>query len=125
MLPFASVQRVRLRCPHCGTDDLRLANPQLSFASNGSISSTRTDIGFDAALSDLALVDPRLAGELTATGRATGTVGRRPALHTSHDPPPGPSSPSTHPPLPPGYNPATPRSCRGNTSSPPDVEGWS
>ena len=54
------------------TENLRIDNAQLSFASNGAISSTRTDIGFDAALSDLALVDPRLAGRLTATGRATG-----------------------------------------------------
>ena len=32
---------------------------RFSFASNGQISSTSTDIGFDAALSDLALLDPR------------------------------------------------------------------
>ena len=31
------------------TENLRLDNPQLTFASNGQISSTRTDIGFDAA----------------------------------------------------------------------------
>ena len=54
------------------TENLRLANPQLSFASNGQISSTKTDIGFEAALSDLALLDPRAKGRLTAEGRATG-----------------------------------------------------
>ena len=54
------------------TEDLRLANPQLSFASNGQISSTKTDIGFEAALTDLALLDPRAKGRLTAEGRATG-----------------------------------------------------
>jgi translocation and assembly module TamB len=54
------------------TEDLRVANPQLSFASNGSIASSSTDIGFEAALTDLALVDPRLGGRLTASGRAAG-----------------------------------------------------
>jgi translocation and assembly module TamB len=54
------------------TEDLRIENPQLSFASNGLISSTRTDIGFDAALSDLGLVDPRLGGRLEAQGTARG-----------------------------------------------------
>ncbi len=54
------------------TENLRIDNQQLTFASNGAISSTRTDIGFDAALADLALVDPRLAGRATASGRATG-----------------------------------------------------
>ena len=54
------------------TEDLRLANPQLSFASNGQISSTATDIGFEAALTDLALLDPRAAGRLSVEGRATG-----------------------------------------------------
>lgn len=54
------------------TENLRIDNAQFSFASNGSISSARTDIGFDAALSDLALLDPRTAGRLTASGRATG-----------------------------------------------------
>ena len=54
------------------TEDLRIENPQLRFASNGRISSTRTDIGFDAALSDLALLDPRLGGRLEARGSARG-----------------------------------------------------
>ncbi|HET9070171.1 MAG TPA: translocation/assembly module TamB domain-containing protein [Amaricoccus sp.] len=54
------------------TEDLRIGNAQLSFASNGQISSKRTDIGFEAALSDLALLDPRASGRLTADGRATG-----------------------------------------------------
>lgn len=54
------------------TENLSISNPQLSFASNGQISSTRTDIGFEAKLADLALVDNRLAGALSATGHATG-----------------------------------------------------
>ena len=54
------------------TEDLRLANPQLSFASNGRVSSSQTDIGFEARLVDLAALDPRLSGALTATGQAIG-----------------------------------------------------
>lgn len=54
------------------TENLRLANPQLSFASNGQVSSAKTDIGFEASLTDLGLVDPRLGGALTATGHASG-----------------------------------------------------
>ncbi|MFO1210828.1 MAG: hypothetical protein U1E40_16690, partial [Amaricoccus sp.] len=54
------------------TENLRIANPQLTFASNGQISSHHTDIAFDAGLSDLALVDPRLGGALTASGHAQG-----------------------------------------------------
>jgi translocation and assembly module TamB len=57
------------------TDGLRVENPQISFASDGVISSARTDIGFDAHLADLSLIDPELAGELTATGRASGSGG--------------------------------------------------
>lgn len=54
------------------TENLKLANPQLAFASNGQVSSTKTDIGFEASLSDLGLVDPRLGGALTASGHASG-----------------------------------------------------
>ena len=54
------------------TEDLRITNPQLSFASDGLISSKKTDIGFQASLADLHLVDPRLQGALTANGRASG-----------------------------------------------------
>lgn len=54
------------------TENLRIDNAQLSFASDGSISSTRTDIGFEASLADLAVLDPRLEGRATANGRATG-----------------------------------------------------
>lgn len=70
------------------TENLRIENPQLSFASDGAISSARTDIGFDAALTDLALVDPRLEGRLTATGRATGN-GRPIDVTVSADVPSG------------------------------------
>ncbi len=55
------------------TENLRITNPQLNFASNGQISSKKTDIGFEASLSDLNLVDPRLKGAVTANGRASGT----------------------------------------------------
>ncbi|MFO1106364.1 MAG: translocation/assembly module TamB domain-containing protein [Amaricoccus sp.] len=57
------------------TEGLQLQNAQLSFASNGQISSSKTDFGFDAKLADLTLIDPRLAGAATATGRATGRTG--------------------------------------------------
>ena len=70
------------------TENLKLANAQLSFASDGQISTRRTDIGFEAALSELALVDPRLAGRLTATGRATGD-GRPIAVTLSAEVPEG------------------------------------
>lgn len=55
------------------TENLRLENPQLAFASNGQVSTRTTDFGFDASLTDLALVDPRAAGAVTASGRAQGT----------------------------------------------------
>lgn len=58
------------------TEDLRIENPQLQVSSDGTISSARTDIGFDARLSDLGLLDPRFAGALTATGRAEGSDGQ-------------------------------------------------
>ena len=54
------------------TEDLRIGNAQFSFASNGQVSTSRTDIGFDARLADLATIDPALSGELTASGRAAG-----------------------------------------------------
>ncbi|HVH02195.1 MAG TPA: translocation/assembly module TamB domain-containing protein [Amaricoccus sp.] len=54
------------------TENLRIENPQIALASNGVVSSTRTAIGFDARLNDLAALDPRLSGALTATGRASG-----------------------------------------------------
>lgn len=53
-------------------DGLRLGNAQMDFASDGRISSASTDIGFTARISDLALIDPRLGGEITATGTARG-----------------------------------------------------
>ncbi len=54
-------------------EGLRVGNAQFSLASDGRISSTTTDFTFEAALSDLAKVDPRLAGALTAQGTARGT----------------------------------------------------
>ncbi len=54
------------------TENLRLGNPQLSFASNGQISSKKTGIGFEAAIEDLSLLDPRVQGRLTASGQASG-----------------------------------------------------
>ncbi len=54
------------------TEDLRISNPQVTFASDGQIASTKTDIGFTATLSDLKLIDPRVSGAVTATGHAAG-----------------------------------------------------
>jgi translocation and assembly module TamB len=51
---------------------VRIENPQLAFASDGVISSRRTDITFDASLADLALIDPRLQGAVNARGQAQG-----------------------------------------------------
>jgi translocation and assembly module TamB len=55
------------------TDDFRLGNEQVEITSSGRFSSTDTDIGFDVRVSDLALVDPRIAGPLSLSGTATGT----------------------------------------------------
>ena len=55
------------------TDGLRIENPQVSIASDGLYSSARTDIGLNAKITDLARVDPRFAGTLTADARARGT----------------------------------------------------
>nr|MBA3325073.1 translocation/assembly module TamB [Paracoccaceae bacterium] len=55
------------------TDGFRLANPQVAITSSGRLSSDVTDLAIDVALTDLGALDPRLAGALTATGRATGT----------------------------------------------------
>lgn len=54
------------------TEDLRLANPQVTIASNGHVSSSNTDIGFNVSVADLGLVDQRLGGELVASGHAAG-----------------------------------------------------
>ena len=56
-------------------DGLRIGNAQLSLASDGHLSSTSTDLTFDATVTDLALVDSRLGGALTARGTAKGTGG--------------------------------------------------
>ena len=54
------------------TENLRLSNPQITFVSDGRIASDAADFGFDVSLSDLALIDPRASGAVTATGRASG-----------------------------------------------------
>ena len=54
-------------------EGLRIGNAQFSLASDGRISSTATDFTFEAALTDLGKLDPRLAGALTAQGTAKGT----------------------------------------------------
>src|SRR5690606_685183 len=46
------------------TENLRVENPQFSFASDGQIATSATDFGFDARLADLALIDPRASGAL-------------------------------------------------------------
>lgn len=55
------------------TEDLRIENPQVILVSDGVYSTARTDIGFQASLSDLALLSPRASGAVDITGRATGT----------------------------------------------------
>ncbi|CAN5651935.1 hypothetical protein BH23PSE1_BH23PSE1_00520 [soil metagenome] len=57
------------------TDAFRIANEQVEFTSTGRISSEETDIGFEAALADLALVLPDASGRITAAGRAAGLAG--------------------------------------------------
>ncbi|TPE51471.1 translocation/assembly module TamB domain-containing protein [Amaricoccus solimangrovi] len=57
------------------TEGLRIGNAQFSVASDGRVSSSSTDFTFDARVADLGLVDPRLGGELTASGTAKGTGG--------------------------------------------------
>ncbi|WP_424930946.1 translocation/assembly module TamB domain-containing protein [Amaricoccus macauensis] len=54
------------------TEDLSIRNPQLEVSSDGSISSSSTDIDVSARIEDLGLVDPRFAGALTVDGRASG-----------------------------------------------------
>ncbi len=54
------------------TENLRVVNPQVSFVSDGVYASAHTDIGFQASLTDLALVSPRASGAVDVTGRATG-----------------------------------------------------
>jgi translocation and assembly module TamB len=57
------------------TDGFRLANPQLEVVSDGRYSSGQTDIGFEARITELAALDPRVTGALTATGTARGSGG--------------------------------------------------
>ncbi len=57
------------------TEGFRIANDQVEITSSGRISSTETDIGFEARLADLGLIDPRVSGPLTATGTARGLAG--------------------------------------------------
>ena len=56
-------------------EGLRLGNAQISFASDGQISTRRTDIGFTASVTDLGLIDPRLGGAASARGTARGGAG--------------------------------------------------
>lgn len=57
------------------TEGLRLGNAQVTFASDGQISTNRTDIGFTASVTDLGLIDPRLGGAASARGTARGGAG--------------------------------------------------
>jgi translocation and assembly module TamB len=54
------------------TDAFRIANDQVELTSTGQVSSTATDIRFDARLADLALVVPDVSGAITASGSAIG-----------------------------------------------------
>ncbi len=55
------------------TDGFRLANPQVEITSTGGVTRGVSDFAVDARVNDLAAIDPRLGGALTATGRASGT----------------------------------------------------
>lgn len=57
------------------TDGFRLANPQVEITSSGTLAPGAADLAIDARLTDLASVDPRVSGALTASGRATGDGG--------------------------------------------------
>ncbi len=57
------------------TDGFRLANPQVEITSSGALTESVSDFTVDARLADLAALDPRLAGAVTATGRAHGEGG--------------------------------------------------
>ncbi len=57
------------------TENLRVANAQVSFASDGRIASDGADFGFEAALADLALLDPRASGAASLRGHAQGDGG--------------------------------------------------
>ena len=71
------------------TEDLRLDNPQLAFASDGRIASARTDIGFRRRARPTSRSSIRaLSGMLTAGGQATGT-GRPIAVALSRGDPRG------------------------------------
>ncbi len=54
------------------TEDLRIENPQLRVASDGTISLDRTDFTLDAEIVDIGVIDPRAEGRLELTGRASG-----------------------------------------------------
>ena len=55
------------------TENLRIANPQVALRlRRPDLQSTQTDIDFNASLTDLALLDPRLGGAMTASGHAQG-----------------------------------------------------
>ncbi|MBP7242710.1 translocation/assembly module TamB domain-containing protein [Amaricoccus sp.] len=57
-------------------DGLRIANANPQIASTGKLTSDVTDFAIDGRLADLSVLDRRLEGALTATGRASGK--RRP-----------------------------------------------
>lgn len=57
-------------------DTLRISNPQVEIAADGSYATGAADFDLDLALADLALVSPKASGRLTATGRAAGSDGR-------------------------------------------------
>jgi translocation and assembly module TamB len=56
-------------------DGFRLANPQVEITADGRLTRQATDLAIDARLADLAALDPRLQGALSATGRASGAGG--------------------------------------------------
>lgn len=55
-------------------ENLRLANPQLTVAADGSLADMAGDMHVEARLADLGLLDPRASGALALEARASGSV---------------------------------------------------
>ncbi|WP_338608137.1 translocation/assembly module TamB domain-containing protein [Pelagibacterium nitratireducens] len=55
--------------------DFRIANSQVEMVADGTYATGTADFTFDLALADLALINPEMSGQLTATGTAQGAEG--------------------------------------------------
>ncbi|WP_163271393.1 translocation/assembly module TamB domain-containing protein [Chelativorans alearense] len=56
-------------------DNFRVANEQIELTADGTFATEEADFRFNGAVADLALINDRAAGRLTANGRATGSAG--------------------------------------------------